>query len=82
MVSFHVSVSDPYHSGRRSAPMRLLSVSTSRGVAGSCAIVGTSFQDIVDAVGIKKGSLVNYFRPKAELAELIQARFHHGWPKS
>lgn len=38
-------------------------------------IVGTSFQDIADAVGIKKGSLVNYFRSKAELAELIQARF-------
>lgn len=38
-------------------------------------IEGTSFQDIADAVGIKKGSLINYFSSKAELADLIQARF-------
>ncbi|MFF5988390.1 TetR/AcrR family transcriptional regulator [Prauserella flavalba] len=36
---------------------------------------GTSIQDIADAVGIKKGSLLNYFASKAELAELIQDRF-------
>ena len=36
---------------------------------------GTSIQDIADAVGIKKGSMNNYFSSKAELAELIQERF-------
>lgn len=36
---------------------------------------GTSLQDVADAVGIRKGSLVNYFSSKAELAELVQERF-------
>lgn len=36
---------------------------------------GTSLQDVADAVGIKKGSLANYFSTKAELADLVQARF-------
>lgn len=35
----------------------------------------TSLQDIADRAGIKKGSLANYFNSKAELADLIQARF-------
>ena len=35
----------------------------------------TSLQDIADAVGIKKGSLVNYFSTKSDLADLVQARF-------
>jgi len=38
-------------------------------------IEGTSVQDIADAVGIKKGSVINYFSSKAELVELIQERF-------
>jgi AcrR family transcriptional regulator len=36
---------------------------------------GTSLQDIADAVGLKKGSLSTYFGSKAELADLIKARF-------
>jgi AcrR family transcriptional regulator len=36
---------------------------------------GTSLQDVADAVGIKKGSLANYFSTKAELADLVQERF-------
>lgn len=35
----------------------------------------TSLQDIADAVGIKKGSLANYFTSKSELVALIQERF-------
>ncbi len=38
-------------------------------------IEGTSVQDIADAVGIKKGSVINYFSSKKQLAELIQDRF-------
>lgn len=38
-------------------------------------IQATSIQDIADAVGIKKGSVINYFSSKAELVELIQERF-------
>ena len=38
-------------------------------------IDGTSIQDIADADGIKKGSVINYFSSKRELAELIQERF-------
>jgi TetR/AcrR family transcriptional regulator, cholesterol catabolism regulator len=38
-------------------------------------IEGTSVQDIADAVGIKKGSVINYFSSKKQLAELIQERF-------
>ena len=38
-------------------------------------IDGTSVQDIADAVGIKKGSVINYFSSKRQLAELIQERF-------
>lgn len=38
-------------------------------------IDGTSLQDVADAVGIKKGSLVTYFSSKAQLADLIQERF-------
>jgi Transcriptional regulator len=38
-------------------------------------VAAASLQDIADRAGIKKGSLANYFRSKAELAELIQDRF-------
>lgn len=38
-------------------------------------IEATSVQDIADAVGIKKGSVINYFSSKAELVELIEQRF-------
>jgi AcrR family transcriptional regulator len=38
-------------------------------------IDATSIQDIADAVGIKKGSVINYFSSKAELVELIEERF-------
>ncbi|MGW6456141.1 TetR/AcrR family transcriptional regulator [Streptomyces sp. NPDC055078] len=38
-------------------------------------IEGTSLQDVADAVKLKKGSLITYFSSKAELTDLIQARF-------